>query len=88
MGHYFNNNSVGDDRPSNLFLHNSLSILTGPLRSIDGLNIFPLRQGTLVGSEPLLRELVDTLISRRSTSLDHIKDAALIWGKSSDLTCN
>ena len=71
---------------------------TGLLRtniSVVLLHFFSLAKGTLVSPKlqchssihdtySLLAVLVDTLLCRRSTRLDHIQDSLLIWHQASD----
>ena len=59
--------------------------LAGPLRAVDGLDVFTLDKGTLVASKTTLGELVNTLVGSTSSSLDHIEDTTLIRGEAGDL---
>ena len=55
---------------------------------VDFLNVLTLGQGALVGSEASLGELVNALVGGRTTSLDHVEDAALVWGQANNLAGN
>ena len=61
---------------------------TSSLLAVDLLDVFSLGQSTLVGTQTSLGELVNALIGRGSSSLDHIQNSALIRGKSNNLTGN
>ena len=61
---------------------------TSSLLAVDLLDVFSLGQSTLVGTQTSLSELVDTLIRRGTSRLDHIQNSALIRGQSNDLTGN
>ena len=61
---------------------------TSSLLAVDLLDVFSLGQSTLVGTQTSLGELVNALIGRGSSSLDHIQNSALIWGQSNDLAGN
>jgi hypothetical protein len=56
------------------------------LCGIDFLDILSLDNGTLVATQTLLGKFVNALVSSGTTSLDHVKDATFIWGKSDNLT--
>lgn len=62
--------------------------LLGSHLRVDGLNILPLGNGTLVASQTSLGKLVNSLVSGTSTSLDHIKNPPLVRGESGNLTGN
>jgi hypothetical protein len=51
------------------------------LGTVDTLDILTLGKGSLVATQTSLSKLVDSLVHRSSSSLDHIKNASFIWGK-------
>jgi hypothetical protein len=61
---------------------------TGTLHRVDTLDILSLLNGTLVGTQAVLGEFVNTLVGCGSTSLDHIQNSAFIGGKANNLTGN
>ena len=62
--------------------------MASTLGGVHCLNIFTLGKGTLVRTETTLGKFVNTLVSSRSSRLDHIENSALIRGKSNNLTGN
>jgi hypothetical protein len=58
----------------------------GTLLGVDRLDVLTLGQGTLVGSQASLGVLVNSLVSTRSTRLDHIEDTTLVGRKAGDFT--
>jgi hypothetical protein len=61
---------------------------TGSLFGINFLDVFPLGQCTLVGSQTSLGILVNSLIGRRTSRLDHVQNSALIRCQSYNFTSN
>ena len=58
------------------------------LRRIDILNVFSLLQSTLVSPKSVLGKLVNALVGRGTTRLDHIQNTTLIRGQANDFASN